>query len=244
MPRLPSLLDPPIGFGHRGARANAPENTIESFVLAMRLGATGLESDVWRTKDGEVVLDHDGVVRAGVRRRSIADVARADLPAHIPTLAELYDAVGPDIPLSLDVKDPAAADGIVATARDAGDAAVEALWLCTPVWETAAAWKERWPDVHVVDSTRLRKMKEGPERRAALLASSGVDAVNLHWSDWSGGMTTLFHRFGIVSFGWDCQHRRQLDALIDMGIDGVYSDHVDRMVDALHFRPVRPESDL
>jgi glycerophosphoryl diester phosphodiesterase len=244
VPRLPSLIDPPIGFGHRGARAHAQENTLESFSLALRLGATGLESDVWRTADGEVVLDHDGLVRSGIRRRSIAEVPRADLPAHIPTLGELYDAIGTDVPLSLDVKDAAAADGIVATARAAGGDALDHLWLCTPTWQDAAAWKEQWPDIHVVDSTRVRRMKEGTERRAATLADAGVDAVNLHWSDWNGGLTTLFHRFGLVAFGWDCQHRRQLDALIDMGIDGLYSDHVDRMVDALEGRPVRPEQDI
>ena len=60
--RLPSLQHPPIGFAHRGARAHAPENTIEAFTLALRLGATGLESDVWSTADGEAVLDHDGVI--------------------------------------------------------------------------------------------------------------------------------------------------------------------------------------
>ena len=142
------------------------------------------------------------------------------------------------------MKDPAAAEGIVAAARDAGDDALDRLWLCTPTWRDAAAWKAKWPDVHVVDSTRLRRMKEGAERRAATLADAGVDAVNLHWTDWNGGLTTLFHRFGVVAFGWDCQHRRQLDALIDMGIDGLYSDHVDRMVDALEGRPVRPEREL
>jgi glycerophosphoryl diester phosphodiesterase len=45
-----------------------------------------------------------------------------------------------------------------------------------------------------------------------------------------------------VTFGWDCQHRRQLDGLLDMGIDGLFSDHVDRMVDALEGRPARPET--
>ena len=239
--RLPSLLSPPIGFGHRGARAHAQENTLESFQLALRLGATGLESDVWRTADGEVVLDHDGVVRSGLRRRPIADLRRSELPDHIPTLAELYAAVGTEHPLSLDVKDAAAADGIVATAMAAGDGAVEGLWLCTPRWEEAAEWKQRWADVKVVDSTRRSRMKEGPERRGATLADAGVDAVNLHWSDWSAGLTTLFHRFELVVFGWDCQHRRQLDALLQMGIDGVYSDHVDRMVDAIEGRPARPE---
>lgn len=244
MTRLPSLIDPPIGFGHRGARAHAPENTLPAFALARRLGATGLESDVWRTADGEVVLDHDGVVRVGVRKRSIGDLRRAELPTHIPTLGELYAEVGTDVPLSLDVKDPAAADGTVAAAREAGGDAVENLWLCTPRWEEAADWKQRWADVHVVDSTRKSRMKEGTERRAATLADRGIDAVNLHWTDWSAGLTSLFHRFEVVTFGWDCQHRRQLDGLLDMGIDGVYSDHVDRMVDALLGRPGAPEHDL
>jgi glycerophosphoryl diester phosphodiesterase len=237
MPRLPSRIDPPIGFGHRGARAHAPENTIDGFTLARRLGATGLESDAWITADGAVVLDHDGIVRTGIRRRGIRDVARDDLPPHVPTLGELYDAVGIDVPLSLDVKDPDAAACIVDVARAAG--AIDGLWLCTPRWEEAAGWKERWPDVKVVDSTRLRAMKEGAERRAAALSEAAIDAVNLHWSDWSGGLTTLFHRFELVTFGWDCQHRRQLDALLDMGIDGVYSDHVDRMMDAIDGRPER-----
>src|SRR5436190_14565205 len=93
-PRLPSLRTPPIAFAHRGARAHAPENTIEAFKLALRLGASGLESDVWLTADGVPVLDHDGVVRRRLRARPIAGIARADLPPHIPALAELLDACG------------------------------------------------------------------------------------------------------------------------------------------------------
>ena len=85
-----SLQRPPIAFAHRGARAHAPENTLDAFKLARKLGATGLESDVWVTADGEVVLDHDGVVRGRARRRSIRDTNRSSLPSHIPTLAELY----------------------------------------------------------------------------------------------------------------------------------------------------------
>jgi len=88
MPRLPSIRRPPIAFAHRGARAHARENTLEAFNLALRLGATGLESDAWITRDGVVVLDHDGVVRRSARRRPIAQVAAAELPSHIPTLEE------------------------------------------------------------------------------------------------------------------------------------------------------------
>lgn len=231
--RLPSLLHPPIGFAHRGGRADARENTIEAFALALRLGATGLESDVWVTADGEAVLDHDGMVGRRPRRRPIAGYKRADLPAHVPTLEELYAACGTDFALSLDVKDPAAFPRIVEVARAAGDGAPERLWLCHHRWETVAGWRGDADDVRLVDSTRLHRMKHGPERRAAALKKAGIDAVNLHHSDWTGGLTTLFHRFGLLTFGWDAQQPRVLDELLEAGIDGVYSDHVERMVAAL-----------
>jgi glycerophosphoryl diester phosphodiesterase len=230
---MESLLRPPLGFAHRGARAHARENTIDAFRLALRLGAPGLESDVWLTSDGVPVLDHDGAVRVGMRRPPIAALRREQLPAHIPALAELCETCGSGYHLSLDVKDPAAAAPVIGLAAEAGDGAVGRLWLCHPDWEQAAAWRALSDEVKLVDSTRLRRIKEGPERRAATLAEVGVDAINMHASDWTGGLTTLFHRFERLAFGWDAQFDRVLRSLLEMGCDAVYSDHVDRMVDAL-----------
>ncbi|MFM8714015.1 MAG: glycerophosphodiester phosphodiesterase, partial [Actinomycetota bacterium] len=87
--RLPSILQPPVLFAHRGARAHEEENTMPAFLLAARLGATGLESDVWLTHDGVPVLDHEGVVGGRLRRRAIAEVVSGDLPPHIPRLSQL-----------------------------------------------------------------------------------------------------------------------------------------------------------
>ncbi len=230
VPRLPSLR-PPIGFAHRGARAHAAENTLDAFRLAVRLGASGLESDVWLTADGQAVLDHDGVVGGRLRRRPISAVARDDLPGHVPTLAELYEAVGPDLELSLDVKDPAAAAEVIATARDAG--AEERLWLCHPDWELVASWRELSPTVKLVESTRLKRLEGSPELHVARSAEAGIDVINMHHTDWNGGLIAMVHRFEVLAFGWDAQHERILDGLLDAGIDAVYSDHVDRMVASL-----------
>lgn len=226
-----SLLRPPIGFAHRGARAHVAENTVDAFRLALRLGATGLESDVWITADGVPVLDHDGVARSGIRKRRFGTMKRDDLPGHVLTLPALYAACGTDFELSLDVKDPGAAASVVAAARDVG--AENRLWLCSPDWRTAAGWRELSPTTRLVDSTRRRLMKEGVERRAATLADAGVDAVNLHHADWTTGFVTLFHRFEVLALGWDCQHPHVLLEVLRMGVDAVYSDHVDRMVEAL-----------
>lgn len=232
-PRIPPLRHPPIGFAHRGARAHARENTLESFRLALRLGATGIESDVWLTADGVPVLDHDGVVRTGLRKTPIRSVTSSDLPAHIPRLAALYAACGADFELSVDVAEPDAFAQVVAVARAAGEGALTRLWVCHHDWRVLATWRPQNDAVRLVDSTRLSRIKEGPERRAAVLADAGIDAVNLHWSDWSGGLVTLFHRFNRYALGWDAQHDRMLDTVLRMGIDGVFSDHVDRMMEAI-----------
>lgn len=232
MAGLAPLLQPPLGFAHRGARAHAPENTLEAFALAVKLGATGLESDVWLTRDGVAVLDHDGVVGPRWRRRRIAEMDRAELPDHIPTLEDFYREIGGALPLSLDVKDDRAIDATVAAARAAG--ASEHLWLCHPSAPTVIDWRLRFEEIRLVDSTRKSRITEGAERRAADLAAAGVDAINMRHDDWSGGMVALFHRFEVLALGWDVQFERHLDELFMMGIDGVFSDHVDRMMDRLH----------
>lgn len=229
--RLPSHLDPPIGFAHRGARAHAPENTLESFALALRLGATGLESDVWVTADGVAVLDHDGVVRRGLRKTPMADIARHELPEHVPSLSDLLEASGDDFELSLDVKDPAAYVPTADVIRANGGDMASRTWLCDPDLDRLVEQRSAFSEFRLVHSTRLERLKLGPERHAARLADAGIDVMNMHYSDWNGGQVVLFHRFGILAFSWDVQFEHQLESALRMGIDAVYSDHTDTMME-------------
>jgi glycerophosphoryl diester phosphodiesterase len=230
--RLPSRLPVPIIFGHRGARAHQRENTLDSFALALRLGATGLESDVWLTSDGVPVLDHDGLVKTSrlSKGRPIAEVRRADLPAHIPSLAELLERCPEDYEVSLDLKSEQSGQRVIDVVHEVRPAMVERLWLCSPTWQSLLPL--RGQGARLVDSTRLHRIKEGPERRAATLANEGIDCINMHHSDWNGGLVALFHRFDRTTFGWDMQDDHVLRPALRMGLDGVYSDWVDRMVDA------------
>lgn len=226
-------MRPAVGFGHRGARADAPENTLEGFRLALSLGATGLESDVWWSADGVPVLDHDGIVRHGLRRRRLSTLQRDELPTSMPTLESLYDECGTDFELSLDVKDPAVAAAVLAVARNAGGDTIDRLWLCSPDWRHAVSWRSLDDDVHLVDSTRVKRIREGVERRAATLAHAGVDALNLRYSDWTAGHVVLLHRFERLAFAWDCQSEHTLVRALAMGVDAVYSDHVALMMQVL-----------
>jgi len=119
--RLPSLLSEPILFAHRGASAYAPENTLDAFSLALKLGANGLESDIWVTRDGVLVLDHDGVVKSRLRSKPIAEMDRSALPSHIPSLEQLLQHCGTQYQLSLDVKDPVVFETIERTVANIDD---------------------------------------------------------------------------------------------------------------------------
>ena len=52
-----------INFAHRGASQYAPENTMTSFRLGVKMGANGIETDVQKTKDGVLVLFHDNTMQ-------------------------------------------------------------------------------------------------------------------------------------------------------------------------------------
>lgn len=232
--RLPSLLSEPILFAHRGASAYAPENTLDAFSLALKLGANGLESDIWATRDGVLVLDHDGVVKSRLRSKRIAEIDRLALPPHIPSLEQLLQHCGTQYQLSLDVKDPVVFETIERTVANIDESMLDRLWLCHPNCDLLISKRELTRKCKLVDSTRLVKIKEGPERRAATLSANGIEAFNMHYSDWNGGLVTLFHRFNIVSFGWDLQHEAVIENGVRMGLDGVFSDWPDRMVEVIN----------
>jgi glycerophosphoryl diester phosphodiesterase len=220
-----------IAFAHRGAKAEKPENTLPAFLRALELGANGLESDAWLTADGIVVLDHDGVMGPIWRRRAISVCLRSELPPHIPSLAELYQSCGTGFELSIDVKDPAALEPIVEVARAAG--AADRLWLCGNDWRPMAAWRRVAPECRLVESSNLAWMKEGLSARASALAAAGIDALNLHRSQWTTEAVREVHAVGLKALGWDAQTAEDLAALVAVGVDGVYSDHVERMMVAL-----------
>jgi glycerophosphoryl diester phosphodiesterase len=183
------------------------------------------------TADGVVVLDHDGVTGPLWRRRAISGQIRNALPGHVPSLQELYERCGVGFELSLDVKDPAGVEAIMTVSEAAG--AVEHLWLCYHDWREMTRWRDVTANARLVESTSLSRMPEGLGARAEALRGAGIGAMNLRRREWDPDRVAAVHGAGILAFGWDAQTSGQLTHLLELGVDGVYSDHVSRMVAAL-----------
>ncbi len=96
-------------WGHRGASYDHPENTIPAFIAAADLpGIRGIEMDIQRTKDGEIVVFHDETLdrvmegHSGyLRDHTLAELkgmtmkGSEDPEAFVPTLDEFLDAMKP-----------------------------------------------------------------------------------------------------------------------------------------------------
>jgi glycerophosphoryl diester phosphodiesterase len=217
-----------ITFAHRGARLDEPENTIPAFRRALDAGVSGLETDVWASADGEVVCVHDATVGRGLRKKRVSSTSAEALAAYgVPRLADVYTQLGTDFECSIDVKDDIVAPALLGVARDAG--ALSRLWVCSPHVELLASLRPD-PDVKLVHSDRRRAITTPLERHASDMAALGLDAMNMHHTDWTAGLVSLFHRFDIRAFAWDVQEVRHIRAVLAMGIDAVYCDRPDRMV--------------
>lgn len=104
---------------HRGWSKKFPENTIEAFRAAIELGCDQLETDIRITKDGELVLMHDGTVdrttngSGKVREMTLKELKALDagvkkgeefIGCRIPTFTEFMELVK-DLPeMTIDVE--------------------------------------------------------------------------------------------------------------------------------------------
>lgn len=106
-------------FGHRGASAYAPQNTLPAFELALEQGAAGIELDVHLSADGYPVVIHDFTVdhttngRGLVQSMPLAQLKMLDAGGwfdpkfagtSIPTLDEVFDAVGQKLLINVEIK--------------------------------------------------------------------------------------------------------------------------------------------
>ena len=123
------LLDPaahPV-IGHRGASAEAPENTLPSFLRAIEQGADAIELDVHVTADDVPVVMHDPTVTrttsgvgavAGMSWRKMGELDAGarftpdggqtypyrERGVRVPSVEEVLGAIPADLPLIIEVK--------------------------------------------------------------------------------------------------------------------------------------------
>ena len=233
-------------IAHRGASAYEPENTIASFTKAFDLGADGIECDVQRSRDGHLVIIHDGTVdRTTDGTGYVAEMTLAELrtlrirgDSHnrlcIPVLDEVLGlVVSGERFLNLEIKGESPQE-THATAR----AVAAKLAMLTPQararllvssFEHASllTFHAVIPDVRIAPLFGSDWRNYDMVRRARQIGASAIHpAVRLVTPD----LISRAHEAGLQVNAWTANRLPTLRELLRLGVDGVFTDYPDRAI--------------
>jgi glycerophosphoryl diester phosphodiesterase len=106
-------------YGHRGASADAPENTLAAFRVLQSTPARGVELDIRLCASGEIVVSHDDSMErtagatARISRTTLSDLQQYDVGAwfaqefrgeRVPLLSDVFDLLGGDFQYDIEIK--------------------------------------------------------------------------------------------------------------------------------------------
>ena len=215
----------PLVYGHRGASAAAPENTVEAFALARALGADGVELDVRRCRDAALVLHHDAALPDG---RILVETGRADLPATLPDLAQALDACT-DLIVNIEIKnlpdepdfdpDRAVVDAVVALLDERGRR--DRVLVSSFHLATVDRVKALDPEIATGFLTVIDPM---PLDGIRLAAEHGHDAIHPHDYTVDDAVVDAAKEAGLLVNVWTVDDPDRIRGLAAMGVDGIVTN--------------------
>ncbi|WLW56547.1 glycerophosphodiester phosphodiesterase [Streptomyces sp. YU58] len=248
--RHPYLDHPgPIAFAHRGGAADGLENTALQFRRAVEAGYRYLETDVHCTADGRLVAFHDATLdRMTDGAGRIADLpwkdvrhARVAGKEPVPLFEELLETF-PEARWNVDVKSE------------------PALLPFLDLVERTSAW-DRVCLGSFVEARIIRAQQLAGPRLATSYGTRGV--LNLRLLSWGlpaavrrsavaaqvpeaqSGIQVVDHRFlrtaharGLQVHVWTVNEPERMHRLLDLGVDGIMTDHIDTLRKVMEDRGV------
>ncbi|OAA24957.1 glycerophosphoryl diester phosphodiesterase [Frankia sp. EI5c] len=220
-------------LGHRGSRTPGPENTVEAVDAALRAGADGVELDIRRSADGDLVCVHDArLPRFGGRaviRRSTRELASRGIPA----LTEMLDVWGGRGRLILEIKNqPGQPDfdaprertarALVELLRARGHAA-PAITVSSFDWFAIEAVRDAGIGVGTAFLTMPRMSVSGG---IAYVRSAGHTELHAHVSAVRGVPDAVrrARSAGVRLVTWTVTEAEAALELRDAGVDGIICD--------------------
>ncbi len=249
----------PVIIGHRGAAGTAPENTLPSFERALELGAEVLESDIHVTRDGVPVLVHDpDVARTTEGAGDVASLSFDELQAldaayrfspqgsddfpqrgkavRIPSLEEAFAAF-PGVRFNLEIK---------AAGRGLADRVIDLVekYDRSDLTLLTAGENDIMQTLREARAERAGSFAIGAclaDILACIQAATGDgpvprDVMALQIPDEFGGQPLVTpeligfaKRTGIAVHVWTINESGTMEQLLDAGVDGLVTDHPERM---------------
>ncbi len=243
--------------GHKGAGVSAPGNSATGLRHALQLGLDAVEIDIWPTSDGKFVVFHDAhlgkitghagwtnsLTSAQLEALSIRSTDSDVPPEKLLFLPEALQLAAGRIEVILEVK---------RTRHD-----LEAYtWIEERLWNTLQEHNaQAWTTVISFDHRTLFDLRAiAPEARIGMLYAGewlqmweevdalSPDALVPHWAQTTHSLIETAHRRQLAVYPWAVDHRDWMERLIDMGVDGIITDHPETLLEILQRTSLSPPS--
>ncbi|WP_449481056.1 glycerophosphodiester phosphodiesterase [Streptomyces avidinii] len=238
-PSHPYLDHPaPIPFAHRGGAAEGLENTAAAFRRAADAGYRYFETDVHASADGKLVAFHDSTLdrvtdgHGRIREQPWSRIRRARVGGTEP-LALFEDLLEefPEARWNVDIKDESALHPLVSLIARAG------VWdrVCVGSFsEGRVARAHRIAGPRLATSYGVRGVVGLRLRSYAIPAALRAGAVAAQVPETQGGLRVVDRRFvrtaharGLQVHVWTVNEPERMEALLDLGVDGIMTDRID-----------------
>lgn len=236
------IFEVPVVMAHRGACAEAPENTMTAFRLAMEQGVDYIELDVRMTKDGVLVVTHDDNLKrvAGVNKNvwdmTYDEIKGLDVGSYydpvyyqerIPTFEEVLNLTKGKTRLNIELK-PSAHDknlveNVISLIKkyDIEDSCM----ICCMKYDTLKQVKALAPDIYTT--------------YVMIIAYSNfwdldaIDAFSISHDRISKKIIANVKNRGKDIYAWTVNKEDDMNRVLDMGVDGVITDNPALLMDVI-----------
>ena len=238
----------PLVIAHRGSSGERPENTLPAFERAIEQDADMIETDLHLSRDGVVMIHHDpDLERLGeageIRDRSAAELALlnaapgVEVALRMPTLLDILDGFGSRMQFNLELKvatDDAAYPGleeiVLAAVEERGllnrmlfssfyDGVLERLRTLSSAARIALLISPRAPVAVLKRATRL-----------------GAEAINPDVRLVTPELVNQAHAADLRVYPYTANEIKEMERLLDCGVDGIITNHPARLHDVLRAR--------
>jgi len=237
-----NTLSTPIIFAHRGASANAPENTLAAFKLAIEQGADAIELDVKLSADGIPVVIHDPTVdRTTDGSGTVANLSLSALKEldagdgqKIPTLDEVFELVGGQLLINVELTNYKTSNDQlvnkvveVVKKHNLADGIIFSSFLPKNLKRTAKLLPQTPRGILALPNLL------GFFVRKILFRNGDYQALHPHLKDTSKKQIENAHGINRRVHAWTVNDSADMRRLADWGIDGIFTDDVKLAVKVL-----------
>ncbi len=199
------MVNKVLKIGHRGAMGYCEENTLFCFEKAIELGVDMVELDV-HIFNNEIIVAHDSPQESG----------------EYPTLKSVIDLVDRRVIMNIELKSEATAKPVAKLLKE-----------CI---------KKGWgKDKFLISSFNINELREFKkqglgikigliiEKKNTALEDIGFYSIHPSLKIVNKKMVDDLHNQGFKVFVWTVNKKRDIEKMISLGADGIFSDYPDRL---------------